>query len=463
MTMPRLLPAVLGVAALLATAVVFLLDVANARTARKSSTVQTAAAVASGFEAIMFVLLAVLLSTCLRKASRPKRSAGIWFAVSLVGSVVATTASVVVLVILGQDTENELILGGPELNFLIGAAVGLGFAFAGQLLFVVVYFVVSRLSGSDQIQSSRNEEEGRFTPQMRVKSIPYTRTTVTSAKSKEWQVTDHQSPPSTSSGHSVAGTFSSIRTSISHAVRPISSKTRLLSMSSRTGSIYQQRRTASLESTSNQERSSVVEDGFDSWDTSGVDSQSRQTVLETSSPPAPRFLETIPASPTTSRSPSPGCALDLEPPKKTRRRSRSYSPVPKPPPLLTAHASTSELHIHPLFRSDSPTPPPAATPGTSVVAAPQAGRTISEKSLTRMRSGSLPSSPSPLNRSGSYDSGRMTPTLAEAIEEEERRMTPPIPGWVLGAGSRTSFTEYQCRKLRDGEIDMTAGGLGISQ
>ncbi|KAK5627926.1 hypothetical protein RRF57_003641 [Xylaria bambusicola] len=176
-------------------------------------------------------------------------------------------------------------------------------------------------------------------------------------------------------------------------------------------------------------------------------------VLETSSPIRTRFLETIPASPTTSRSPSPGCPLDLVPPNRGRR-GRSYSPVPRPGPPRERGATSSEsqLHIHPLFRSDSPGPPPAVTPGTVVVAAPNAGQFITGKSVNRMRSGSLPNPVSPLSRNGSHESFRKTAGIngdrlqPEEVGGEERKMTPPIPDWVLNAGSKSSLSEYQVKR-----------------
>src|SRR5690606_26315437 len=118
------------------------------------------------------------------------------------------------------------------------------------------------------------------------------------------------------------------------------------------------RERSSSSSTSNngyRGQDSIPEDGFDSWDTSAVDPQNRQTVMQSTSPTG-RFLETIPASPTTSRSPSPGDSFSLDPPRP-RNRSRSYSPAgstraPRPP---FSHSDGTEAHIHPLFRSDSPT------------------------------------------------------------------------------------------------------------
>ncbi|PGH28438.1 hypothetical protein GX50_08825, partial [[Emmonsia] crescens] len=76
-----------------------------------------------------------------------------------------------------------------------------------------------------------------------------------------------------------------------------------------------------------------------------------------------------------------------------------YKPLPRPkfPPRQRAHSF--EDHIHPLFRSSSPDPPPVTTRGTVVTASPVAGQTISKKALSRIKSGSfssLPASSSPL-------------------------------------------------------------------
>ncbi|SPQ22860.1 9a63c425-dfb9-43d5-8228-43f086b04c91 [Thermothielavioides terrestris] len=262
--------------------------------------------------------------------------------------------------------------------------------------------------------------------------------------------------------------MSSIRSSLSHVVRPITSKTRLLS-----GSRRSSRRPASLDLQGLREaRLRPNSDGFDSWDTSAVDPENRQTVLESSSPPPSRFLETIPASPKSSRSPSPATPSDVLEPPRTRRRSRSYSPVSTRTiqaqrAAFTQQASHSEAHIHPLFRSDSPVPPPSATPGTVVVAAPNAGKVISDKqsiqsirSMRRLRSESLPPVPSPLSRPASCDSfHRRAENSSPEIREEdeaanheagiaERKMTPPIPDWILSAGPRSSLTLYNNRKVQ---------------
>ncbi|KAI0013620.1 hypothetical protein F4779DRAFT_344375 [Xylariaceae sp. FL0662B] len=449
---PHVLQAVLGTFALLATAAVLALDTTIARAFSTSdSLIKIAAIVASAWEAVMLIVLIGLLIRCVERFIEhgSRKYNGVWFGFGLVASVLASAASVVLLISMGkaEDLPNA-IFEIPSRSFLIGSAVALGFAFLEQLLFIVVHFVVHRLPNSEQALSLHTNEEGRRSPPVHVKSIPYTRTVASSIRTMntERMSMDYMSRPGSSSGRSAAETMSSIRTSISHAVHPSGSKTRLLSTSSRT-----RKRPPSIDS-SYRDRSS---DGFDSWDTSSVDPHNRQTVLDTSSPVRSRFLETIPASPTMSRSPSPGCPLDLEPPKRCRR-SQSYSPIPRAhhERSMTPQSSSSELHIHPLFRSDSPIPPPTATPGTMVVAAPNAGLTISEKSLTRMRSGSLPTAPYPLSRHGSYDSFRKTPSpntdrFRTGELAEERALTPPIPEWVLGSGSRASLSEYQTRRFRD--------------
>jgi len=74
------------------------------------------------------------------------------------------------------------------------------------------------------------------------------------------------------------------------------------------------------------------------------------------------------------------CAHSLEVPKTEnpkafRRRSRSVPSI-----------NSNESHIHPLFRTDSPLPPPTPTTGTSVVASAFGGQTMSAKSITRATS-----------------------------------------------------------------------------
>ncbi|OTA66788.1 hypothetical protein K449DRAFT_402837 [Hypoxylon sp. EC38] len=436
MTRSRLLSGTLGAIALLSTTAILALEAIIAQGLwALAFPVKIAAVVAAACQGLILIVLVILIVMCFGKAREYgiRKNNGVWFVLALVSSLLASAISVVMLVMMGKAEKlPETVLQVPSGNLIVGSTIALVFAFVGQLTFIVVYFVLHRLPDSEQALSLHTNEDSSRSPAIHVKSIPYSRTTPATSRTN---IREHPSRPGSSGARSMAETMSSIRTSISHVTRPSVSKTRLLSSSSRS-----LRRPPSIESNGYRERSSVTEDGFDSWDTSSVDPQNRQIVVESSPPLRTRFLETIPASPTTSRSPSPGCPLDLEPPKRNRR-SRSYSPVPRPQHerSLTPLSTPSELNIHPLFRSDSPVPPPAATPGTMVIAAPNAGEIISGKSLTRMRSGSLPTGPGQLSRQGSYDSFRKTPSPNSdrlRVEEVvvERKMTPPIPEWILSAG-----------------------------
>lgn len=69
-------------------------------------------------------------------------------------------------------------------------------------------------------------------------------------------------------------------------------------------------------------------------------------------------------------------------------------------------------------------PSPGASPGTIVTAAPEAGQLIDERMLKRMRSrsGSLPSTPSPLIRSESSPDMRNLRDSPSISHD-----TPPVP------------------------------------
>ena len=231
----------------------------------------------------------------------------------------------------------------PTQSLVTGSFVVWAVTLLSQAVFIICMVIIQRKDFQQQIQPYRVSENQPF-PQM----METTRQGASSAQAdNSYRGTasmDSRSPPA-SSGRSRAGsdTMSSFRSSLSQVVRPITSKTKLIQNNHK-------HRPTSIDSHT-RETSISVEDGFDSWDTSGVDAQSRQAV-ESASPTPQRFLETIPASPTTSRSASPGFPLDLEPPK-SRKRSRSYSPansykdLPRTVRTTSPTESNHEAHIHP--------------------------------------------------------------------------------------------------------------------
>ncbi|UNI14308.1 hypothetical protein JDV02_000949 [Purpureocillium takamizusanense] len=397
-----------------------------------------AAAVAATFE---FVVLAVLVWLGVSRLFWPNKTlSGRRLIIALASQVGSCTlgaaASAASLASLSNSAAGDAAnaeLAAWESSMLAGSGVILALAIISQLSFLVVHFVSSRgpLSGS----SSDADAESHRNPNTRVKGIRYSQTSPTGTKQApdEVYVERKSSSPSTAT-KSTRGT---IRSTVSHAIRPSSSTKRLLSL----------REKSRLASPESAPRRRSADNSFDSWDTSSVDTHNRQVVLEMSSPTikAPGGLETIPASPTAAYM-LDGQEAPLEPPP-TLRRSRSYSASTLSQMEEARNSDSSELHIHPLFRSDSPTPPPLAMPGTSVVAAPQAGQVItrreSRQSLKRMRSSSLQTGRSPLSRQTSLENARLgrQSALPEEVEAANpgRKMTPPVPEWLLNPGMQASL------------------------
>ena len=260
-------------------------------------------------------------------------------------------------------------------------------------------------------------------------------------------------------------TSSSLRHSSSTKVGPGSSRTKLIAK----GSARSSNEYPAGEATN-------IDAAFDSWDTSSVHREMRYVVH--SSPSVGRnVLETIPGS----RSVSPADALEgpflPESPHATSSDAATAvnwepssprnlsSSVPSSPPnfsrptsrsqnipfALTTASSMTEL-IHPLFRPNSPRPPPIAIAGTMVTASPMAGQPITPRTLARMRSNTLPqhwkplpsptpSSPGIPSADGSPGPGSPGPSIADDVE-----LPPILPGFVLSAGQRSSLVGYGRRK-----------------
>lgn len=106
------------------------------------------------------------------------------------------------------------------------------------------------------------------------------------------------------------------------------------------------------------------------------------------------------------------------------------------------------------------------SPGTIVLASANAGRVFSDResirslSKNRIRSGSLQSARSPLKQQGSFEDFARSleadgmslieePEPAAGVAGIERKITPPIPEWVLNAGSQTSLSGYDRRKQKE--------------
>ncbi|KAH7162559.1 hypothetical protein B0J13DRAFT_517814 [Dactylonectria estremocensis] len=432
--MRRAISVTLGSVALLATAAIIgVLVVLSIHIPQASG--RTTSQVSVGVEAAVFACVAWLVATYASPSVRhwSRRSLGVDQGLCLLAVTFATVAVVATLIQFSKATvdHGDSILGVNKNNFLVLSPGS-----------------IPSLHGRGTEITRRPSKGHPLQPDIPDPDLA----------SRLNSMTSQHTYSSSIGGRSRSGTMTSIKSSLSHAIRPVTSKTQLLSNK-------ETRRPASMDSYAHR---TSGEDAFDTWDTSSVDTQNRQVVMEVSTPPQThgRFLETIPGSPTVSRTPSPNTeAMPFQPPR-IRPRSRSYSPAPRrreqSSPIPEPPPSMSELHIHPLFRSGSPDPPPVTTPGTVVIASPNAGQVIthrqSVRSLNQTRVSSNPLFSSPLSTRDSIV--RDEQSVISITEEEtdveteptptpsERTMTPPIPEWVLGAGTRSSWTGYNTRKSK---------------
>lgn len=449
---------VAGTLAVLATSVTICLEIISCVHAAKNSKLLIASSTAAALESVVLLILGALgiAQAVPTKVPLSWKCSLPAFITQLFAWLAALVASVVALVYL-QEWWTQLELNDEAAEgrwkVFVGSATVAAFSTALQLGSIILHFATSRDVTAGTASSFHSNEEGRT---MNIKSVRYSRTTVGAALQEMTSVRSNESsPPSPES--STMGPIDYFKASMSQAIRPAASRTKFLKSG--------RRRATSLDS-KNPRKS--TDTSFDSWDTSSVDMYNRQVVIEMSSPATlNRGLETIPASPSGSRSPTrPGTPLDmeLEPPRMLYRAESYSSSVlsQQDPHRLTPDSSVNEAHIHPLFRSDSPTPPPAASPGTVVLAAPNAGQVISCKSsmqsMRRLRSGSLPATPSPLIHQASFDLLKQSKMgddgdvgRRSSGTRSERKMTPPVPEWLLSPSMKTSLESFKEQKQENDE------------
>jgi hypothetical protein len=173
-------------------------------------------------------------------------------------------------------------------------------------------------------------------------------------------------------------------------------------------------------------------DAFDLWDTSNVDLSIREALTPVVSSRG-TALETIPGSrPASPARALDGPFLDLEegivaflplverPPTAQSQNSFSQQRIkrtfiPASRPMSPSESSSDESHIHPLFRTDSPTPPPAISRDTIVVASPIGGHMI--PALVIPRPASRMRSASQLSSQATSHTGSRAPSCASSMGE----------------------------------------------
>lgn len=389
-------------------------------------------------EAIVFIVMAWLCmiqyTTSMKTLFRPWQ--GIILGIGISTCTLATAFSVASLAIISKTTPQ----GQDDLSrIIIGSSIALGFALSSQLIFIAIHF------GSARQEPNRPRLEVQaiqHTHTLSFKAIRYSNTVIKMNKTDD--ITLMKSRDGSSSGGDDLTTEKStaLKSSPSQVSRSTSFRKALTPRKDRyiPPRLQLQIKRGSAESFSD-----------------SVEPHIRLAVIEASTPTETILYdpEAIFASPTSTRASSPTTPEHFQPPR-VRPRSRSFSPASLSRELLslTPPGSICESHIHPLFRSDSPDPPPVATPGTSVIASPNAGRVIrhqlSTQSLRRIRSGSLPMSRSPLSQQGSFDDFRSlmlqnerasTLNINESTQElsprSPRKMSSLVPEWILRGKAET--------------------------
>jgi hypothetical protein len=227
------------------------------------------------------------------------------------------------------------------------------------------------------------------------------------------------------------------RDSLHLALRPRNSQRELLR-----GSRSSFSRDSSMLSDTRSIATTVRSDGFDSWDTSNVDLSLREALSPI--PTRGRTLETIPGSrPSSPGKPLEGPFSDSPDSSILERPTTALSRYERPPTAQSTYSKRSfipssrptsppinESHIHPLFRSDSPTPAPGTTPGTVVTAHTIGGQVM----------------PQPPPRSASRMSGRTVsragsrnPSPATTFRAPRDRSLEPRPSFSSIAEVRATF------------------------
>ena len=166
-----------------------------------------------------------------------------------------------------------------------------------------------------------------------------------------------------------------------------------------------------------------------------------------SSPVVPNFTSvfppfTPPSSPPSTTTPVTGLGLKLSTTglsgNSSAQSSLANSPILRHSSRRLSRQPSGEEHIHPLFRTTSPSPAPSPSLGTVVTAAPEAGQLIDERALrSRMRKSSLPGTSSPLVRSESSPNIRQkvgTEFLPLSAIGAGSESPPPVPRRASGRG-----------------------------
>ncbi|KAK2765948.1 hypothetical protein FQN54_007463 [Arachnomyces sp. PD_36] len=264
----------------------------------------------------------------------------------------------------------------------------------------------------------------------------------------------------------------SVRSSLSGDMRLVLSRSRMRSQNHSQTQSFQTRRDSRASSYLDR-YASLSEDArepeqhaFDQWDTSAVSPEIRDSVWQ-SNRDSNGSVGTIGRIQEQPISPPPVAVTTTI--TTTSSKSNFISPPPSSPPSRGRGRSSFESHIHPLFRSDSPNPPPIiTTPRTSTsISRPPTATTGSASSPSPPNTSLNPTPrPSPLkiHSEGIDDEELETDGPGPAVDSQrsgegegvhihvhadrngDEHKALPIPGFILSAGTRSSLVGYEKRR-----------------
>lgn len=402
----------LGAYTILFTFITFIYLIVLSSHARQSTHIQTGAMAAATVQTTTFALL--LWSASLSLSSKMHDLFASYslflYIFGLASSIAAEGLSITTVVWLNlAEAESEVIYLERQ-KYVRGLAAFSTLAWVGQLAFLTLQFVTNRKSANHQY----------------IKSVRYSRTIPRKSESTNGSLCGSPVSPTTSASGLIISTSKSFTSKIGQTLEPISNKVKDLftrNRESRPLSLYSHLYKNSMNTTLPINQKTPV--------SAYTRRPPRQFGHEAVMPKAKTFQTIYPSRPD-AETPSPSA---LSPSPTFPRRTKSFSPSPAPRrSFLGVPQVAGDVHIHPLFRMDSPSMAPIVSPVEGTLA----GRSMANRrSLFAFhgRSGSVPESPvsrveydlvpSPLELPASPVS-RLTP-LVTRLSAEVNGPPPPIP------------------------------------
>ncbi|CEJ89345.1 hypothetical protein VHEMI05193 [[Torrubiella] hemipterigena] len=416
----------LGAYTILFTFITFIYLIVLSSHARQATHVQTGAMAAATMHTTTFALL--LWSASLSLSSKMHELFAAYgiviYLFGMASSIAAAGLSITTVVWLNvAEAENEVIYLERQ-KYVRGLAAFSSLAWVGQLAFLTLQYLANRAvqNGSSSLF---NRKRAVWSPNHYIKSVPYSRTVPRKSESIEGSFCGSPTSPTGSTSGFISSKSKSFKSSVGQAFQPISNRVKELftrSKESRPLSLYSHLYKNSMNTTLPVSQRTPV--------SAYTRRPARQFGHEAMMPKAKTFQTIYPSRPD-AETPSPSA---MSPSPTFPRRTKSFSPSPAPRrSFLGVPQVAGDVHIHPLFRMDSPSMAPIVNPVEGTLA----GRSMANRrSLFAFhnRSGSVPASPvsrveydlvpAPLELPAS-PVARLTPLVTRLSVEVN--IPPPIP------------------------------------